>query len=195
VKFASRQSVCASRLRQFADAFTMYANDWNDVWPCPGGEYGERNYWDPRLEAYIKNGRSRERRDSVWVCPQHTEPWKVQFAVRSYSMNMYLRTPCDIDPWQRNIYIRPGIDIHDINFPADTILLCEGAWDLATGYVDRPANWLTVAGYPTTHTTPRHFDGNNYLFCDGHLKWMRLEDTLAPENLWYVRAEHRRKGK
>jgi prepilin-type N-terminal cleavage/methylation domain-containing protein/prepilin-type processing-associated H-X9-DG protein len=190
-KFAGRQSVCASNLRQFADAFKMYANDWRGVWPAPGGELGERNYWDPALETYIKCPRSNDRRDSVWVCPQHTEPWKVPYEIRSYSMNMYLRTPCDVDPWQRNIYIRRGIDTCDIDYLSDTILLCEGKPDLATGYVNRPANWETVAGYPATRTRPRHFEGNNYLFCDGHIKAMRWEQTVKPLNLWYVRQAKR----
>ena len=112
---------------------------------------------------------------------------------RSYSMNMYLRTPSDIDPWQRNIYIRTGIAVAAIEDPVKTILLCEGKWDLGTGYVDRPANWETVAGYRPTRTTPRHGMGNNYLFCDGHIRWMQLEDTVKPVNLWYVQEANRRK--
>lgn len=35
----------------------------------------------------------------------------------------------------------------------------------------------------------RHLDGSNYLFADGHAKWMRVEATLAPSNfLWGKRV-------
>ena len=168
----------------------MYADDNDGVLPCPGGEVGDRNYWDPRLEEYTKCRRDKE--PNIWICPQHTQRWKLPYEKRSYSMNMYLRTPPDIDPWQVNIYVRTGIAVTNIDDPVKTILICEGSWDLATGYVDRPANWETVAGYRITRTTARHMGGNNYLFCDGHIKWMTIEDSIDPVNLWYVRAAKRR---
>jgi prepilin-type N-terminal cleavage/methylation domain-containing protein/prepilin-type processing-associated H-X9-DG protein len=35
----------------------------------------------------------------------------------------------------------------------------------------------------------RHFDGGNYLFADGHVKWLKLSTTLDPNNfLWGKRA-------
>ena len=39
------------------------------------------------------------------------------------------------------------------------------------------------------YTGHRHFDGSNYLFVDGHVKWHKLEATLNPNNfLWGKKA-------
>lgn len=34
-----------------------------------------------------------------------------------------------------------------------------------------------------------HNRGSNYIFVDGHAKWMRIAATLAPENLWVDASE------
>lgn len=35
----------------------------------------------------------------------------------------------------------------------------------------------------------RHSGGANYLFVDGHVKWLRWNATLQPENLWNTRYD------
>ncbi|MGQ9789117.1 MAG: hypothetical protein ACUVR7_00470 [Armatimonadota bacterium] len=57
-----------------------------------------------------------------------------------------------------------------------------------------PANLIAVAeaygtcpdirNVVTTTDCSVHNRGSNYIFVDGHAKWMRISATLAPENLW-----------
>src|SRR5690606_13893956 len=39
-----------------------------------------------------------------------------------------------------------------------------------------------MAGFGTGNgiTPPRHFDGNNYAFADGHVKWLKHEAVAIP---------------
>ncbi|MDH7569792.1 MAG: prepilin-type N-terminal cleavage/methylation domain-containing protein, partial [Armatimonadota bacterium] len=61
---------CQANLRQLGSAFHMYAADYDEVWPAPGGLTGDLNYWHQEhgggLEPYIRN--SGAGLQSVWVC-------------------------------------------------------------------------------------------------------------------------------
>ena len=42
--------------------------------------------------------------------------------------------------------------------------------------------------YPPVHhykeALTRHNGGSNYMFFDGHAKWMKYEQTLQPRDMW-----------
>ncbi len=203
----ARMVQCQSNLRQLSNAFTLYLGDWDEVFPAPGGLYGERNYWDQGsargLDAYLRN---RQGQQSVWVCPELTY-WESRWEPRSYSMNTFLRDPPDVEPWNEASRILEGIALSAIPYPAQTILLFEGIQHLTAnpnnglGYVFRDGDYTLVRGY---YRTPReeyllgdrpwHRDRNNYLFVDGHLL-SRPPELREPErphrgnNYWYIRKE------
>lgn len=183
VKSGMRKTRCQTNLLQFAHAFRMYAEDWAGPWPAPGGRRGEWNYWDPRLEVYLPGERTM---DSVWCCPTLTK-WKCQWPPRSYTMNSYLRTPWDVDPWTKCIYIQNGIKPKQIPFPKETILLFEGHGDWGRNDVYRCGNWEVARGWPPNKVGPAHSGKDNFLFCDGHVQLLTIWETLEPENLWYIR--------
>ncbi len=56
----------------------------------------------------------------------------------------------------------------------------------AVQVANAPGGSGAAAGSHICYTSPyRHTDGMNYLFCDGHVKWMKLEATLNPRAfLW-----------
>ncbi len=174
------QTKCIANLRQFAAAFHLYSQDWNNFWPCPGGLAGDYAYWaqtgNGGLESYIKQRGPK----SVWCCPNMTE-WRSKYPARTYSMNSYLRTPADIE-YPSCVSLMCGINTSKIGEPQRTILLYEGV-QLTTGcentplynYIYRCANWTCVRGYvdKIAYTVnpgkPAHGEFNNYLYCDGHI--------------------------
>lgn len=175
---------CASNLKQFATAFSMYASDWEGYWPGPGGLKGDRCYWSQTgnggLQSYIKQ----RGQHSVWCCPLAPE-WTGPYPARTYSMNSYLRTPADYEypkcvtyPWCLDC--QGGIKADAIEQPTRTILLFEGM-PLTDGqresldYLYRCANWTRTRGFADKIANtidpgkPWHGLYNNYLYCDGHI--------------------------
>lgn len=203
----SIKAVCASNLKQLGTAFTLYAADWENYYPAPGGLIGDLSYWSQSgnggLESYV-NQRGVK---SVWCCPLQKN-WDGKYPARTYTMNSYLRTPADIEyPTCKSLLC--GINENDIIEPDETILLFEGN-PLAHGYentqyyyIYRCANWTWVKGYSDVNAyandpgNPWHNAVNNYLYCDGHVKarppGKRIPDTSrAPKNemrQWYVDKE------
>ena len=207
-KKMSNRAKCANNLRQLATAFTLYADDWDGYWPCPGGLVGNRSYWsqtgDGGLNAYIKQSGL----ESVWCCPL-LKQWNGKYPPRSYSMNSYLREPPDVE-FPTCIGILSGICVQKIRVPSKTILLYEGIPfsegfdDLAYRedkiyYIYRCANWSWVRGYwdGYLHTQDPgqcwHGSRNNYLHTDGHIvcrtPGKKTNGTLSTREemyLWYA---------
>lgn len=201
-KNLSYKSRCSSNLRQLYVAFNLYSQDWNSYWPCPGGLIGNRSYWSQSglggLNAYVKQTGV----GTVWCCP-HLKQWGGQYSPRSYSMNSYLRTPCDIE-YPTCLTIILGINTSVIMDQKKTILLFEGI-PLTNGhedrldYIYRCANWSRVRGYTdniayTIHAgQPWHGETNNYLYCDGHIvsrqpgrHTIAVLSTYKEMKEWYV---------
>ena len=52
-----------------------------------------------------------------------------------------------------------------------------------------------TAGHHIQYTEPeRHFEGSNYMFVDGHVKWYRLSATLNPSNFLWGKAHYSGNG-
>jgi len=184
----SLRAQCANNLRQFAGAFTTYAQDWNDHWPCPGGRMGNHIYWAQTGNGGLQSYLPQRGVKSVWCCPL-VNSWNGAYSPRSYSMNSYLRTPADAEfPVCCDLYHQRGIKTGQIQAPTKTILLYEGRLladdsDMNLDYIYRCANWYYVSGYSenvkiaTKADRPYHGKLNNYLYCDGHVK-------ARPPGLW-----------
>jgi len=178
-KLMALRAQCASNLRQFGDAFSMYEQDWEGYWPAPGGLVGDRSYWSQTgsggLELYInQRGVS-----SIWCCPV-LKDWHGLYAPRTYSMNSYLRSPPDVE-YPTCCSLLCGAWVENIEEPACTVLLyegmhLEGGFQDSLDYIYRCANWSRVQGYSegVVHIVnsgkPWHGAVNNYLYCDGHIK-------------------------
>lgn len=207
VKAAARKAVCQSNMKQMYSAFQLYSTDWEDTLPCPGGLFGDLSYWAQEngggIDAYLRNAGKTQK--GVYWCPAYGNNYKAKWFPRTYGMNSFLRTPCDVGfPLSTNI--RSGIAQTDIMVPEQTILLYEGIPADATnplgeGYVYRCGNWEWVMGY---YPLPRpywnlsdkscHGQKNDYLMCDGHVmsmipeKYPGFRGPTTPENnYWFAR--------
>lgn len=204
-RLVSKRSVCQSNLRQLYMAFDLYASDWDETFPCPGGQTGSLTYWAQEdgggVDAYLKNQSLNA--NSVFCCPCYRSTWNSPYGLpRSYGMNSFLREPEDRD-YPGSCSILAGSMRGKIKAPTKTILLYEGyaansSNYLGEGYVYRCGDWTCVRGY---HLLPQirwqeanetwHGERNNYLMCDGHIMSMRPEkNPFSPtedDNFWYAR--------
>ena len=175
----ARSISCLSNLKQLGTASMMYSQDYDEmVLPHCFRDFGDTSgsvyyYWFEVVKAYVKN-------DQVFVCPSHRGAVGGHSFVGSYG---YLCDGFTLDPANPNYSGLPfgGIySVAQLQHPAELIMLGES--EKAT---------CRVCPEYHTHTFPpvwavqkRHQGGSNYLFFDGHAKWMKYEPTLTPRNLW-----------
>ncbi len=177
---------CASNLKQLGIAFQMYLDDWNRVYPSPGGKLGDYNAWNQSGNGgLVRYVRSKGGVGSVWCCPD-LHRWDGRYAARTYSMNSYIRGGGFHDK-SYNITLRNlsgswhlfGCPEGLIEIPKKTILLYEGAtpdsfYSYPGDYIYRCGDWTCVRGWSKHEHMPNaefpwHDRRNNYLYCDGHV--------------------------
>jgi prepilin-type N-terminal cleavage/methylation domain-containing protein/prepilin-type processing-associated H-X9-DG protein len=191
---AARKSSCQSNLKQLGTAIAMYSTDYDGKVVTGGGEcFGAApgsgcsagnpkptQQWQYVIQPYVKNW-------ALYKCP--SDPRDIKNMPVSYSVNNIGLT----DP----SWAAAGANEAAINAPAETILLGEGG---NGGWVDLGGGILTdsvrMVGDYTLWTTwdrfahdqadwnwsdklPRHGNGNNILFADTHVKFMR---AISPKD-------------
>lgn len=190
----ARRSTCQSNLKQIGIGFSMYSQDYDDHLPPallnstapPGCNSSAPVGWTTALSPHISKvtNTAANNNSSIYACPSDTIP-------RTGPRNTYavpFRTDLD--------YIygpRPTIDgcqaytgrhLAMVPSPVTTILVTERpfslnrvGWNNSTvqgaGGAD---NTQDTSG--TVTITPLHFEGWNYLFVDGHVKWLRPAQTI-----------------
>jgi prepilin-type N-terminal cleavage/methylation domain-containing protein/prepilin-type processing-associated H-X9-DG protein len=196
----ARQTSCASNMKQLANAFMMYIQDYDETFPLrspgpgqeniwftqppdarPGNQELRRSYWIASTHPYTKNY-------EVWRCPSHRE---VQFVdpgpevsktyYWSYHFNGML-----------GAYPQAGV-----LSPANIPLLWEGygkaaskVFSINNPNVQEPnaAAWPQVfrndcsarfGFYSFGHTRYVHSGGQNFAYTDGHVKFIKLVGNSA----------------
>lgn len=178
------QTACASNLHQLGLGLTAYANDWDDMLP---GAFT----WNYAVYPYVRS-------TDVYRCPtnQWADPRMVhsfygplpggRVLPTSYAMNSYFP---DSLPGTR-------IDISDYFYSADATKTPDGKILLGES---RGGNTMTPQdgdGTPPLMSGegPEDFyHGNvqthrgitNWLFYDGHVKALKLVQTMTPRSMWF----------
>ncbi|MCE5239766.1 DUF1559 domain-containing protein [bacterium] len=167
----ARQSSCLSNTKQIGLALLQYTQDYDERLP---GTYiyeipGDANWlfsFGALALPYIKNAQ-------VFVCPSGSGavPWAGTAAL--IPMNSYWAPDQSFCSLSNGKY-----SLGQVESPADTILFLDtntvsGSsggnfefWLGATSTAQDYANYCTGNG-------PRHNDGRNYAFVDGHCKWLK----------------------
>ncbi|MDW8290548.1 MAG: prepilin-type N-terminal cleavage/methylation domain-containing protein [Armatimonadota bacterium] len=175
---AARSTACVSNLRQIGQAFGMYAQDWEGNLPAvmpyvsvaPVGRA-----WMPALQPYVSDAR-------IWVCPENTLP------VPSYAYNTLLGFP----RLMGTHYGYGGVSLEAITVPTNTFLAYDtpnqradannlngamGSYMISVlpgQLAERHPEWEAEYRERVAWQRPRHRDGNNIVFADGHVQWVRL---------------------
>ena len=170
----ARKSNCQSNLKQIGLATMQYAQDYDETYHLAWTLNPTTRY--PRLlQPYMKNL-------DVFVCPSDPDVWVPETGLRiSYICNYNLHPSGDANK---------SVSMAAVNRPSETISLaenadgatanrapdCEYQWGCFGGAVSSGYNrWARVG-------RTRHSEGANYVFADGHVKWMK-PDAAANEAL------------
>ena len=200
VRENARRASCQSNEKQLGLAFTQYTQDYDEQMPgigvgggSPYPNAGEG--WAGEIYSYVKStGVYKCPDDSTGVATTTTNGVTVTQVPVSYGMNVNL-TPFIGDqalarqsaPSQTVLlfeYVGNQTDVTNPNEITDPDGwgmdsggdgFRHGAGSYATGDMGQPANMNNTnnANGDGGQHTGRHTDGSNFLFCDGHVKWLR----------------------
>jgi prepilin-type N-terminal cleavage/methylation domain-containing protein/prepilin-type processing-associated H-X9-DG protein len=168
----ARQSSCQSNLKQIGLAWAMYAQDYDEKLPRGSGYTAAATVWANSGEwfitcaPYIKN-------TQIFNCPSspYTNFNSGGTTAGTYGVG-----------YTRNLWLN-GNALATIPEAANVIAIVDGRNNYCRWHCPRhlAGSPTYVAGSgPDTSTTNyawsynRHNDGCNYLFLDGHVKWLKV---------------------
>ncbi len=199
----ARRSTCQSNLKQIGLGFAQYNQDYDERLP-PATASGTcdsqaPSTWTTALSPYVSKvvTNTATNGTSVYACPSDVTPRTSSGPRSTYSVPLsnnynYIYGPIyntvtglsSYDGTQGcNVY--RGRHLVMVPIPAETLLVAERpSADNRLGWSGQSTvqgagnadNTQTTSG--TTIVAPIHFDGWNYLFVDGHVKWSRPESTI-----------------
>jgi prepilin-type N-terminal cleavage/methylation domain-containing protein len=192
----ARQTTCLSNCKQIGLGLMMYAQDYDETFPasrhassgCNGGSYFDA--WNKVIQPYIKN-------EQIFACPADFTKQASERQTRSYvalagppnllsgceylngvmgpnwgaalaAVNAPAGTVCIYERWEYGSHIDTASYVH-ANLDGDW---CRGGASRVA--YPRKANWFSYN--PPTYDGP-HAMGGNLIFCDGHARWLRYDQT------------------
>jgi len=166
----ARRSSCQSNEKQIGIAVLQYLQDYDDHYMVQNESTTPPYRWYAPLQPYIKS-------NQVFRCPSMSD---------TYSSTSDATVPSD---YLLNGLFARGISQASIQDTAVQIMAGERAdgatdtdyhpWDGSNGVQSSPANPTTGNEFADHLNETRHFDGSNYIFADGHVKWMHWAQTLG----------------
>lgn len=194
----ARQTSCLSNLKQMGLAWNMYAQDYDETTPplrIPGSVPRRSQsmagfnpipgaFWCDVLNAYKKNF-------LIQICPSRDPNYQPNAADQAtFDSDAEVRGFLGSVDNYRNAYV---LNQHATYEPPGGTAKAPSGRPLAS--MPDPANLIAVAESRDAGASPDantnvfyscgiHNKGGNYMYADGHAKWMRIMATLEPVTQW-----------
>jgi prepilin-type N-terminal cleavage/methylation domain-containing protein len=185
----ARKSSCQNNLKQLGIAVIAYTEDYDELYPCngdfaPTGGTDNDSGWAGELYSYIKS-------KGVYTCPDDSTVPTPPAIAFSYVWNKFLAGN------------QPALNLSAVTAPANTVELGEynnslGAsktGDPSTAELTSPASGYNSFGCndgQTTGCVHGGKSGDNWLACDGHVKYLqpgKVSDTANANSAGPGKAE------
>ena len=196
VRENARRASCQSNEKQLGLAFTQYTQDYDEQMPGagrvgsnPANALDNGQGWAGEIYSYVKS-------TGVYKCPDDSTSSVTTGTIVSvpvsYAMNVNL-TPrlggqalsAQAAPSQTVLLFEWAGNQTDVTNPNEDT--DPNGWGMdgggdgfrhgngtyATGDMGQPANMNSANNDDGSHHTGLHTDGSNFLFSDGHVKWLR----------------------
>jgi prepilin-type processing-associated H-X9-DG protein len=170
-KHGQRDYRCMSNLKMLGLAVLMYARDSDQRLP-PAEDRGAGGVmrWEATVYPYIKDW-------SLYHCPRQPGDWSWEAATPpppsflGYGANRpYLLTP-------------ESVALASVTRPPETILLADR--DALGRDIHAPIAGKGLGMVVRSNVAIRHSGGANFIFADGHVKWMKADDAWSKDDtMW-----------
>jgi prepilin-type processing-associated H-X9-DG protein len=169
----ARTAACMSHLKNLGTAVLMYAQDHDERLPLSASVITTPPFflnWHDILDPYIRD-------QQIWLCPStsippadtHGKPTSHFGYNASYLNGMRL----DFS----NYLTAGGVSLGAIAEPSATVLLADARASKERSYCGPDGKYLLPPSQPIAdcwgRPDPRHTEGVNVQWIDGHMKWMR----------------------
>jgi prepilin-type N-terminal cleavage/methylation domain-containing protein/prepilin-type processing-associated H-X9-DG protein len=192
----ARRASCQSNLKQIGLAYIQYTQDYDEHLVPIDMIVGGTNYcWPYLIQPYAKS-------TQILICPSKKQvTGSIYTPSTNYGINASQQVTGEPDSLISGIwdgaqaggqYDSEGLyhptqthitKLSGLEDPSGTLAVADGVvWDsggaMGLAYWGAGSPWIKYdAANPTTSTyrsaDPRHFDGGNILFFDGHVKWKK----------------------
>ncbi len=156
----ARKANCTSNIKQVGLGILQYVQDYDETFPTGGWAAGDNavypngvlsnNNWTMRVYPYVKNV-------GIFNCPSASD-----YVWTGAPGNSTVRVGY-------NANVAAGVALAAMQYPAQTLMNMD-----ANGTGSYLVTQLPSLTGTTRWMDPRHMDGANVGFADGHAKWMRL---------------------
>lgn len=174
----ARKSSCASNLKQIGLGWLQYSQDYDEkIMGVSMTGVGRTYYWwgsfdgttlredEGLLQPYMKS-------TQIQACPSFDNKLRVALGLTGYAYN--------------NSYLRAGTSLAQIQSPAETVVMADGArintWDYSVPtlqgntFLEEPSGSYPPSDFPPSPYPgfhARHNETGNVLWADGHVKAMK----------------------
>ena len=183
----ARRASCQSNLKQMGLGIIQYTQDYDEA--MPGHNMGNGQLWMDIIQPYIKS-------DQLFVCPSHpngkytsnldpTTGRPAPGGIGSYGANVASWEEGDSSTPSFSIYDRHGkTSLSAIGSPSSTYMVGDSNnWEVPWQNI---GNQPQIVGNPGQRTlsqaAERHLETTNVLYCDGHVKAVKLNALVALGN-------------
>ena len=195
----ARRATCQSNLKQIGLGMAQYTQDYDELLPSviytgtSGTFSSDYVTWGDIIQPYIKSLQ-------IFTCPSTTNsnsPSLSNTPVGSVNMRMCYAAAVFMGPTGtgaqqgafQNANAVPGYSLATFSKTADTFLVGEPVDANASASPAKAYSWLLLPNTDIANGTPYqrvpgtiHFDGGNWLYVDGHVKFMQVSLTNQTVN-------------
>jgi prepilin-type N-terminal cleavage/methylation domain-containing protein/prepilin-type processing-associated H-X9-DG protein len=154
----ARRASCQSNLKQIALGIKQYSQDYDEKFPIETVTTSDPNIgWAGTIQPYVKS-------EQIFQCPSSTTPPPTQATLLGSTGRLN-------DPNFTDYYYNYNLGDQNeavLQYSANTVMLGDG--------LGGAANWSRTS---TDNGSQRHFEGGNFAFADGHVKWLKPAKVLS----------------
>jgi len=173
----ARRASCMSNLKQIGLGMMMYSQDYDENLPPAYNYYnGVGNdplvWWQDEIQPYVKSYQ-------IVICPSDSDPQRI-YSHRTGVASLGYATEFHTSYQVNEAIVHQFTSSHVLTplasfiVPSTTIIAADAKGEL---YGAKWADDPSAPGYdtdPTYHNlAKRHLDGANFVFADGHVKWLK----------------------